>query len=272
MNRNAYVMFRKHPVYPTQEVTKGIISSGDKVVSYREHNLDKSSVAVTWNSYGTSRRIAERVKIAGGSHIMFENGYLNRKDGFYAVGMDGINGNETNSVEVVSDDRWKRLNLEILPWNKKGKYILICAQRGGGYNNMAMENKWPEEIIKELLFITDIPIKYRPHPERQVELNLRKNIGVEVLDYKQKIEEQIKDAYAVVVYTSNAANEALLLGVPVFYCGSAISCSHLSQHGISNIEKPFYPDNREQYFNYLSHRQYHIKEIENGEVWRSLIN
>lgn len=274
MNKNAYVMFRKHPAYPTQEVVQGIVHNGDKAVSYRDHNLNKSSVAVTWNSYGTARRIAERVKQVGGQHIMFENGYLKRSENFYAIGMDGINGNESNFINNVSEARWKKLNLEIKPWNKNGKYILVCAQRGGGYNTMAMPNQWPELVIDELITMTDIPIKYRPHPERQIQLDdfYKRKWGVETLDHREKIENQIKEACAIVVYTSNAANEALLQGVPVFYCGPAISCSHIALHGIDKINTPFYSQEREKYFHYLAHRQWHIEEIKNGEAWRKLIN
>ncbi len=272
MDRNAYVMFRRHHSYPTKEVKRGIIACGDNVTTYRDHNINSSSVAVTWNCYGSSRRISERVKEVGGKHIVFENGYLSRDKGFFATGMNGINGNESNKAKLTTKDRFKQLGLTINPWNKKGRYILVCAQRGGNYNDMAMHNRWPEDIINNIMSNTEMPVKYRPHPERQVDISIEytDRYGVEVLDHNEKIEEQIKDAFAVVVYTSNAANEALLQGIPVFYCGPTISCSHLSLQGIKNIETPFYPDNRKQYFSYLSHRQWHIDEIESGEAWQSL--
>lgn len=274
--KTAFMFFRRHPSYPAYEVMKGIRSCGDDVQPFDNVRINSDSVAVTWNCYGTSRRVAEKVKALKGKHVVFENGYLNRQDGYYAMGLDGINGNEANAIEGISDERFKKLNIKIKPWNKKGKHILVCAQRGGGYNQMAMPNEWPEEILGKLINKTGMSIKYRPHPERQINLDTSNYLtdwhNVEIIDHTQDINEQIKDAFAVVVFTSNAANEALLLGIPVFYCGPAISCSHLALQGIENIEQPFYPEDREQYFNYLAHRQWHKDEIESGEAWRNLIH
>lgn len=266
----AFILVRNQVNYPWQAIMEGVRACGDKAIAgYHNDPLDAQCAVVTWNDYGLASHVAGRARKAGGKHIVFENGYVAREDGFYAVGLNGVNGNDAQIVKVCGATRWSSLGVPMYPWryNHDG-YILVCGQRGGGYNMMAMPNEWPQRILEQLRHVTDRKILYRPHPERaRLPESLPSHTCVVRAD--MPIDYWLQNAFACVVYTSNAATDALLQGVPVFYDGPTIACAALAQRGIQTIDKPVYPD-REPFFWALAYRQWHEDEIKRGLPWRCL--
>jgi hypothetical protein len=259
-------MIRNREPYPRDEVVSGITICGDNVVdNVVRSKFDKSWAVVTWNNYGIGAETGKDCKDAGGLHVCMENGYFKRKAGYRIMTRSGFNGNEEFYGEG-DITRWRQLGIDIRPWNKDGKYILVAAQRGKAYNDMAMSDAWPEEILPAIRERTKRPILYKPHPGRQiVPKKLPKD--TEVIGAKDPIEKYFDDAFAVVVWTSNSATDALIAGVPVFYCGPTIACYALSSMGIDNIEDPIYPNNRLGVFSELAYHQWNLQEIESGQAW-----
>jgi hypothetical protein len=260
-------MLRQHRAYPRRETLAGVQAAGDMLMTHADSSqLTRDCAVVTWNNYGLAKRFAGQCKQAGGKHVVMENGYLKREAGYYLMNLDGFNGNE-KATPNDSPARWDKLGIELKPWVKDGAYILVCAQRGKyNYSPMAMPSIWPDAVLNSLRKRTSMKLVYKPHPERVVTLKQPPS-NCEVLDHRTPLSDCLPRAFAVVVWTSNAATDALINGVPVFYCGPTIACADLATKGINTIEQPRYPE-REKTFYDLAWRQWHVNELQSGKAWR----
>lgn len=75
--------------------------------------------------------------------------------------------------------------------------------------------------------------------------------------------EDLKGAHALVTYMSNTSVEALLAGVPVFCTGPCAAAS-MGLHDLAQIEAPYYPDDRQRWFELLAENQWTLKEVAAG--------
>ncbi|MEQ8504625.1 MAG: hypothetical protein RIB80_04815 [Rhodospirillales bacterium] len=73
----------------------------------------------------------------------------------------------------------------------------------------------------------------------------------------------------MVTWTSNAAVDALLAGVPVF-CTGDCAASVMGRSDPINIEYPYYPDNRYEWAATLAANQWTLDEIASGMMWAAL--
>jgi hypothetical protein len=110
---------------------------------------------------------------------------------------------------------------------------------------------WLNSTINSIKNSTDRPIKVR----------LKNDLN--------PIEHDLNDCWAVVVYTSASAINAILSGVPAFTTGKCAS-NLMALSDLSLIEKPFYPENRLQWASVLADNQWTLAEIESGEAWRKI--
>lgn len=255
------VGIRNRDGYPYRETLSGIAANGDDVVY---GNVAKADALVTWNLYGTNKMLADKHE---GLHVVMENGYF-RNGKNYLIERGGFNGR--GSVPDYVEDGGRRMRevfgVEIQPWKKSGNYILVCGQRGGTYNELAMPKDWPDEALMRLMLSTERPILYRPHPGRQC-LPQYTYPNCTVADFEAPLAEYLKGAFAVVVWTSNSAVEALLEGVPVIYCGPSLSVAELCGTNLGDVDCPFYPDNREEVFARLAWHQHTADELKSGKAW-----
>jgi hypothetical protein len=74
-----------------------------------------------------------------------------------------------------------------------------------------------------------------------------------------------------VVWTSNAATEALLAGVPVFSDGPHLVTEGAAERGLEHLERPTYPDRR-PIFERLAWAQWSVRELEAGRPFQHLLN
>lgn len=250
--------------YPHAELLAGIKAAGDKLVTVSDEAI------ATWNCYGAPAKEAARIRGLGGVHVCLENGYLARDKGYYLVERNGFNGRGRILYSGMSGDRFSRLGLTIHPRKKRdNNVVLVCGQRGGSYSPLAMPNDWPEQVINELASYTDREIWYRPHPERQ---RLPKKLphNAYLVDPNEPLERFLRQAHAVVVWTSNSATEVLLAGVPVIYQGPSLIAQTLASNDLRQVENPrWVPDEaRRRFFYDLAYRQFHRDELADGTAWK----
>lgn len=219
-------------------------------------------IVITWNAYGRfgqAREIADKI---GVRTFVAENGYLGKdRNGrqYYALAEHGHTGSGRWRVGDTSrrDMLMQSQGLKFEPWRKDGDHILVCAQRGIGEPKMRSPYGWEETVQKTIRQTTKRKIKVRLHPGRhQVTTTLA---------------EDLKGAWACVVWSSNSATTALLAGIPVFY-----AAPHIVQEGGAlplegaNLDDPAFGD-REHSFWRMSWAQWNVKELEKGVPWRYLL-
>ena len=246
----------------------GLRAIGYDVIEGASQQPQRDDLVLTWNAYGPSYDATRRFIAAGGDALVFEEAYIRNIGGekYFACALGGHNG--FGRWRVGSPERWQSWDIPVAPWREDGDHILVCGQRGFGYNAMAMPNTWPDDIARELRSATDRPLWYRPHPTRRAVMP--KGGYDRVLDFDEPIAGHLADAWAVVVFTSNAATDALLAGIPAIFCGPAIVARQAARRGIAVVEKPFMGD-RAPAFVELSWAQWSTREFEDGTAFGKLL-
>ena len=187
-------------------------------------------------------------------------------------------------------DRWLRIkdeqNIEIKPWRKKGKYILVILQRPGdsSLKKLIEQHTSYEGFIKytldEIKKYTRKPIRVRMHPLRQEQqLEILKNFDVDISDNTHGSElleggdglyADFADAHAVVGFNSNALTESICEGIPTFSMCPSSMAWQCSNKTLKLLEQPM-TFSRQQWLNNLGYCQWREDEISNGDPWFHLI-
>lgn len=145
-------------------------------------------------------------------------------------------------------ERFLSHKIPIKPW-RTGCYILVCPQSDVffGLHNVS---GWLENTISEIKKHTDRPIKVRTKKT------------------ERPIEADLMDAHCTVVYTSNAAVNSILAGIPAI-CTEKCAASIMSG-SIDQIENLPMPDNRLEWAGVLADNQWTLAEIARGRAWEKL--
>lgn len=155
-------------------------------------------------------------------------------------------------------DRLDRLGLEIAPWRRGGRHVLVVEQSDYFMRELCGRSleQWRAGVLARLAEFTDRPIKIRPWLRDKAKAS-------------SSLAADLADAFALVTHASAAANEALLAGVPVFVTGQSVALAMgLSQ--LEQIETPRRPDGRREWAAQLAASQWTEEEMRNGIAWRSL--
>lgn len=160
-----------------------------------------------------------------------------------------VNGYQLTRIRDVPDDRWKRLNTPVAPWKKGGRHIVIAAPTQT-YSRLHGCENWIAETVEALAKVTDRQLVIRDKEQYR----------------RRPIQKDLEGAHALVTHGSNAGNEAVILGCPVFVhpsCAAAL----VGLTDLSKIETPVYPD-RQPWLNSLAYSQFTEAEMIDGTLWR----
>ena len=209
--------------------------------------------------------------------VVLEVGGIKRNETF-KVGINGVNREADFANQTFDGERWKKLNIELKPWRSTGDTIIICGQhhRSHQWRNNPTMNLWFEQQINEIRKHTDRPIVIRPHPRNPTGFDISKwkNVTkvlpqrdyntVDDTDFKEKL----KQAWAVVNYSSNPAMMSVFNGIPVFVSEQSL-CYDVGNTSLSNINNPAMPD-RSNWANKLAYTEWTTEEIKQGLPWQRI--
>ncbi len=179
---------------------------------------------------------------------------------------------------VADSSRWKRLkaerNIKVKPWRKNGSHVLICGQKPGDSSLRGLDtHEWVRKTVKDLRLHTDRKIVVRLHPKDRDGAQMRDLPGVSLSDpgiqRRTTIGQDLKDAWAMVTYTSLSTIDAICEGVPVFAMNSGNFAWRFVENDLGSIEEPLIFD-RDPWFWGLAYCQWTTKEFESGEPWLRL--
>lgn len=155
------------------------------------------------------------------------------------------------------DDRWKQFGKTFAPWKKNGRKILIAKpdEKPCKFYGIDLE-QWTQETIATIKKYTDRPIEIRERAPKRIDRTVSNTL-------KQALDD---DVYALVTFNSNAATEAVMYGYPVFTLAPCNAASPVASNNLSQIEKPYYPDQDKLYSwaCHLAYGQYHNTELRSG--------
>lgn len=155
--------------------------------------------------------------------------------------------------------RFKSMGIEVKPWRKDGRHILVAMQSEHFMKEVAVwpggAIGWQDTVLRRIKEATDRPIVVR-HWSRDKNERMR------------SLQSDLKGAWALVTHASAAANEAVLNGVPVFVTDPL--CAAAPMAGSWDIEKPNYPETRPEWAAGLAGRMWTLDEMREGMAWQAL--
>lgn len=153
-------------------------------------------------------------------------------------------------------DRLRRFGVDPKPWRKNGRHILICPPDRVFARLMGFDaDEWIRDTVASLARATDRPIR------------MRGRLGAETRD--RGLHADLVDCWALVTYTSNAAVEAIIAGVPAVVTGEC-AASAISISDPKLIETVECSEDRHTWAARLAANQWSLDEIASGECWRAI--
>ncbi|AXQ69199.1 hypothetical protein HOU02_gp526 [Caulobacter phage CcrBL9] len=256
----AYVDLKDNPHYRMSSFINGLARLGYTVRrGLPDHPVEPGDVALIWNRLGRSVQAEKMVKAGGGALIVAENGYHGQDaDGnqAYALALDGHNG--SGRWFVGDQSRLDALKIDFKPWRTQlsGRF-LVADQRGIGSPIMRSPAMFAERMTA-LVEAQGKKAYVRPHPGRNKPI--------------RSLMQDLEDKEGLIVWSSNAATEALIAGVPVHYAAPAI----VTRGAAKRLTTPFLwnsdVDARPDAFKRLAWAQWFLHEIASGEALRTLLD
>jgi hypothetical protein len=167
------------------------------------------------------------------------------------------------------DDRWRRLNIEWKPRRSNGRNIVFagCTAKFADWYGFDLV-EYAAHAVNAIRSYTDRPIVYRPKKSENPPPPIA---GTFYSHNARKMWEELENAFALVTFSSNAAAEALLDGVPAFVLGPGIA-RPVSNTDLSSIDDPIFPSPQKlyQWGCDLAYCQWRMDEMKNGTVWKEL--
>jgi hypothetical protein len=222
----------------------------------------RDDLLLSWNrKIGHDEQVCDLFEARGGTVLILENGYLQRVDkSMYAISVHGHCGSGWYPYDD-DVDRFVPLGFVQKPWRTEGKHVLVCGQRGVGGKVMASPAGWGQR----LKINTELALMERGTPTREV--RLRSHPGNFVP--KIPLEQDLKDAWACVVWSSACGVRALVEGIPVFCDAPAWICRDVAYRPKvlnRNFTTPkFTYDQVRIALNRMAHGQWSVEEIRSGE-------
>jgi hypothetical protein len=199
----------------------------------------------------------------------------------YRVGLGGFPDQGGLALAQFCDGRWdllaKRLAMpDVLPYRTAGRHIVVVGQVPGDTSLRGEDiNDWLLNTCAKLRRLSNRPIVARLHPlVRSHEVagmhDRLEELSVEIDDPSRPFSQTLRDAWSVVTYSSGAAVDALIAGVPAIAMGRASFAWEVTDHDLENAVDPKLFDRR-QWLGKLAAAHWCIDEIARGEIWQPLL-
>jgi len=180
--------------------------------------------------------------------------------------------------EPADGARWetlrRELGLELMDYRKDGDHILLIGQVPGDASLRGLDvYGWIESTVIDLAIQSDRRIVIRPHPlsdHKKLGALARRlrSLGLDKCEIRPggTLSEALRSAWATITYSSGAAIDSLLMGIPAFSLCPASMAWPVTDHELAKIEAPTLFDRR-PWLDRLAHSQWTVEEIATGTVW-----
>ncbi len=217
-----------------------------------------------------SKTVMDQARKEGVQFIYYDKGYFNRgwktqdPEIYYRYSANSFQPLDYFQALPRPSDRWDKLGITPQP-RKRGERIIMAdySDKFASFYGLEGTNPsagWIEEIKKR----TAKPLHYRSR------LTPRSTDDGDA-GRTEKMGELLENAHALVTFSSNAAVDAVLSGVPAFVLGPGIA-KPVSNTDLSNIDDPWFPTDKErlQWCYDLAYCQWRVDEMEDGSLWNYL--
>lgn len=195
----------------------------------------------------------QRIRSSGEPYYYIDNAYFDKTRGTHFRITQGAIQHDGQGQS--SGERFRALALQIKPWRTDGEHIVVCPQSDSFMRDIAeWKGNWLSDAVRTMALFSNRRFKVR---------NWDRNKSI----LMATLAEDLKNAWILVTYSSAAAINALLAGIPV---SAAEGAAYLMGVNIKHIEQPIYPEDRERFFGVLADQQFTLDEMKDGTAWRML--
>ena len=244
---------KKHGLSPTYEAANKPVDS---------------DVAIGWSGRHSKLR-KHRLK-HGLNTLLMEYGFFQPRKKWPSLAWEGINGCGQFVVPDDGGERWNTLFAHHLkPWQEhQDGYILLMGQTPGDRAIYGLKmNGWLDKIAIALA-AHDKEIVFRPHPRKRKQYARKENPkplpSNTRLSSHKNLHKDLAGAAFAVTYSSTAAVEAVLAGVP---CVTIHEGSIARPVTSQDIMDPYHYPDRTQWCHETAWKQWSRKELKNGDAW-----
>ena len=176
----------------------------------------------------------------------------------------------------IDPNRWQTiktdLNIDVKDYRSNGKYILLCLQRNGGWSMQGMDvMQFCTNTIEQIKKHTDRPIVVRGHPgDGKTNQYLKLDIpGVSISHKDTPIQEDLKNAWATVLYNSSPGVASLIEGVPVFQIDPHKEHSMYNEVANTTLKRLEDPKlfERQEWLEKIAMCHWSFSQTASGEAW-----
>jgi hypothetical protein len=219
-------------------------------VAYAEDYFDEEvpGTPLVWGVLRNSDKVVAAAVAAGRPYIYCDHAYFHR--GHLRNYRVIVNGHATTALRRCPEDRSARLGVELKPWRKGGRHVLVCPPTDFFLKAHGCPN-WLENTLSTLRQVTDRPVRVRAKPVPGAA--------------GPSLEEDLAECHALVTHSSNIAVEAAVLGVPVYVEPSCAAVA-VGLTDLRRIESPWRPDHRKLWLANLAYCQFSFDEVLGGQV------
>jgi hypothetical protein len=275
---------------------QGVIASNDTAVAHQGNNVIPCDVAFIQgfvHDHGknlphlTLRKAAIDLQKSNGKRSLIADSNLflykdkSNPHHYLRYSFDGVF--PTTGFYFTSDvdpTRWQNisrdLNISLQPWRTTGSHILVCLQRNGGWSMGGVNVvTWMNSIIQQIRRYSKRPIVIRPHPgDKKTKQILRVDFKSVSISNNEKLTDDLKNAWATIVYNSSPSVASIIEGVPAFITDPIPQHSQsyeVANIDLSQIENPILCD-RQAWIEKLAMCHWKFDELKSGEAWKFFRN
>jgi len=153
------------------------------------------------------------------------------------------------ALQIPHDGDWREHNA--------ARTIVVCPNSPVYMAQFGLDaEQWVRDTVAAIAQVTDRPVLVRWKPQAS-----RRPIG-----------QDLHAAWAVVVYNSACALDALLVGLPVIVLCPWSTFRGMGSGSLADLDAPVRPDNadRHRFFWALAARQWTLDELADGTAWKVL--
>lgn len=263
----------------TESMQNGIKFHGDSVsvrplATFQPEQIREADVVFT-HTVGFSRPVLEACQKYNVTSVYYDKGYFSRAwKAKHPQAYVRFSVNRFQPIEYLMhldcpDDRWKDLKIELKPRQQYGENVVFagCTQAMADWYNFDI-SEYAHIILSEVQKHTKKPVVYRPKKS----LTPPKPIpGTIYSHYERKIQVEIQQSSVVITFSSNAAVDALINGVPAITLGPSIAYP-VTPHDLNCVDDTPYPEGHllKKWLYNLAYCQWRFDEMECGKAWEEI--
>ena len=248
--------------YPTPGKAKALTimeafckGAGGKVVE-GSRRLEPDGAAAFYGVTAATKPLWEQAKAEGRDWYYIDNAYFDPYRGTYFRATK--NRLQHPGVGRSDGKRFAALDLEVRPWRKRGRHIVLAPQSDefmavcAGYRG-----RWVDDAIGELYRCTERELRVLPW-------NRDKAM------WYAGLPANLVDCWALVTYSSASAISALLAGVPAICTATDCIVAPICGAALGNVEMPPMPQDRMSSFWLIADQKWTLDEMRSGLAWGML--